>query len=253
MALNQTAEPDPFRGSGPLAILGGAGGIGRTLVAEAAAMGYTPIVLDLPASLAAHPPDVASHAVDATSEAALQKVAQDLPENLAGLVCLSGFMRENSSLENVPTETWDEVITGNLTATFLAARALTPAIRKGGAVVLTGSGLGHFPRPGYGPYAISKAGIAAMTRQLAIEMAPDVRINCVAPSAVDTAFLRGGTGRSDEQGQNAIDIESYAQAVPMKRIAKPTDVTGPILFLLSKAAGYMTGQVLHINGGIYMP
>ncbi|MEO0914910.1 MAG: SDR family NAD(P)-dependent oxidoreductase, partial [Pseudomonadota bacterium] len=205
------AGEQPFRGSGPLAILGGAGGIGQVLVRAATDFGFEPIVLDLPASLEAHPPDVPSHAVDATAEAALAATAQALPDSLSGLVCLSGFMRENQPLSELPPQVWDDVISGNLTATYLATRSLAPRVRKGGAVVLTGSGLGHFPRPGYGPYAISKAGIAAMTRQLALEMAPDVRVNCVAPSAVDTAFLLGGTGRSGEDAPPAIDIAAYSR------------------------------------------
>jgi len=92
-----------------------------------------------------------------------------------------------------------------------------------------------------------------MTRQMAIELAPDVRVNCVAPSAVDTSFLRGGTGRSNEDETVRLDLQAYASAIPLKRIAAPADVTGPILFLLSENAAYMTGQVLHVNGGAYMP
>ena len=75
----------------------------------------------------------------------------------------------------------------------------------------------------------------------------------MAPGAVDTAFLRGGTGRSDEQGQPRVDPATYGRVVPLGRIAQPSDVVQPILFLLSPASAYMTGQTLHINGGTYMP
>jgi 3-oxoacyl-[acyl-carrier protein] reductase len=119
--------------------------------------------------------------------------------------------------------------------------------------VQVGSGLGHNARPGFGAYAVAKAGIAALTRQLALELAPAIRVNTVAPSAVDTAFLRGGTGRSDEAQGAPIDTEAYAAAIPMRRIAVAEDVTGPILFLLGDGARYVTGQVLHVNGGAYMP
>ena len=239
--------------SGALAILGGCGGIGRVLVTEAVQQGYAVTVLDLPRAIEAHPPEVPAIPVDATSELALEAAAQMLPDGLAGLVVLSGFMSGNRPVTGVPRETWEEVLTGNLTATYLAARVLTPRLRKGGAVVLTGSGLGHNVRPGYGPYAVAKAGIAALTRQLALELAPQLRVNCVAPSAVDTAFLRGGTGRSDEDLPVGLDLDAYARAIPLGRIAQPEDVTGPMLFLLSGAARYITGQVLHVNGGAYMP
>lgn len=238
---------------GPLLILGGCGGIGRALVEAAGRAGYRPIVLDLPASIEAHPPAVEALAVDASRADSLAAAAAALPDGLAGLVNLCGFMTGNAPVTTISETEWDAVIDGNLKSAFLAAKTLAPKLAEGGAMVLTGSGLGHFVRPGYGPYAISKAGIAALTRQLALEMAPRLRVNCVAPSAVDTAFLRGGTGRSDEREPTALDIEAYARAIPMQRIALPADVVGPMLFLLSDAAAYMTGQVLHVNGGAYMP
>ncbi|MBD3662354.1 SDR family NAD(P)-dependent oxidoreductase [Sulfitobacter aestuariivivens] len=239
--------------SGTLAILGGCGGIGRVLVAEAAGAGYDVQVIDLPQSIEAHPPDVPALAADATSVADLERAARALPDGLVGLVNLSGFMADNRPVIETDSDTWNDVLTGNLTASYNAARIFRAKLGKGASMVMTGSGLGHFARPGYGPYAIAKAGIAALTRQLALEWAPDVRVNAVAPSAVDTAFLRGGTGRSDENGDVRLDLEAYAQAIPLGRIAEPRDVTGPILFLLSAASRYMTGQVLHVNGGTYMP
>ena len=92
-----------------------------------------------------------------------------------------------------------------------------------------------------------------LVRELALENAPKVRVNAVAPGAVDTAFLRGGTGRSDESGTPNVNPATYGQVVPLGRIAVPQDVTDPILFMLSPAAGYITGQTLQINGGTYMP
>ena len=238
---------------GTLAILGGCGGIGRQLVQDAQTAGYRPVVLDLPRSIEAHPlPGVTCMSVDATDAAALEGVAADLPE-LAGMVNLCGYATEaQPALEQTPGA-WSSAIDGNLNAAFFAARALVPRIVEGGALVMIGSGLGHFARPGYGPYAISKAGIAMLTRQLAMELAPAIRVNCVAPSAVDTAFLTGGTGRSDEEAPPRFDIDAYGAANPMGRIATPGDVTGPILFLLSAAAAYVAGQILHVNGGAYMP
>ena len=239
--------------SGALAILGGCGGIGRVLVTEAVGAGYDVQVIDLPQSIEAHPPGVPAHAADAISEADLARVADALPSDLAGLVNLSGFMSENRPVTETGQDMWDEVLTGNMTASYNVARMLHAKMDKGASLVMTGSGLGHFARPGYGPYAGAKAGIAALTRQLALELSPYVRVNCVAPSAVDTAFLRGGTGRSDEDQQVRLDLDAYARAIPLGRIAEPLDSSGPILFLLSDASRYMTGQVLHVNGGTYMP
>ncbi|MEM9106810.1 MAG: SDR family oxidoreductase [Pseudomonadota bacterium] len=242
--------------SGALGILGGAGGIGRVLVREAITAGYTPTIFDLPRSIEAHPPeDCEAIGVDASSAASLQAAAEKaFPDGgLQGFVNLCGFMGENEPVTETDPDRWSHIIEGNLNAAFLAAHTFVPRMQSGGALVHVGSGLGHFARPGYGPYAISKAGIAALTRQLALELAPDIRVNCVAPSAVDTAFLRGGTGRSDENEPVRIDLDAYASVIPLQRIADPLDVAGPILFLLSSASAYITGQVLHVNGGAFMP
>lgn len=249
----QTEDRDAPRG---LAVLGAAGGIGRALCAAAEARGWSVAALDLAASLQRHPPAHPSRAVDATDAEALTAAADWAAEAvgpLGGFVHLAGFMSAHAPAAEVSAETWRDVIDGNLTGTFLAAQAFAPRLAEGGAMVFAGSGLGHHVRPGFGPYGAAKAAIAQMTKQLALEWAPRLRVNCVAPSAVDTAFLRGGTGRSEEDAPIGLDFEAYAQAVPMKRIARPEDVNGPILFLLSRDAGYVTGQTLHVNGGTFMP
>ncbi len=239
--------------SGALAILGGAGGIGRDLAAEAGARGWRVAVLDLPTSLARHAPPPPAFEVDATDAAATRgavRAAADAIGPLDGFVTLAGFATSPAPV--VEEEDWAEVIDGNLTATRNACVAAAGAMADGGSMVLTGSGLGHYARPGYGAYAVSKAGIAALARQMALELAPRLRVNTVAPSAVDTAFLRGGTGRSGEDAAPRLDLAAYAAAIPMRRIARARDVTGPILFLLSPDAAYVTGQVLHVNGGSFM-
>jgi len=240
---------------GGLAILGAAGGIGRALSIDAAARGWRVAALDLPASLERHPPAGPAFALDATDAAATAQGAAWARETLGrvdGFVALAGFMSPPGPAAEASPETWREVIDGNLTATFLAARAFA-GVMEAGAMVFAGSGLGHLARPGFGPYAAAKAGIAQLAKQLALELAPRVRVNTVAPSAVDTAFLRGGTGRSDEASGPPIDVGAYARAVPLGRIATAEDVTGPILFLLSEDARYVTGQTLHVNGGTHMP
>jgi 3-oxoacyl-[acyl-carrier protein] reductase len=116
------------------------------------------------------------------------------------------------------------------------------------------SGIASLGTPGYGPYGAAKAGVITLAKTLAQEWAPAIRVNAVAPAAVDTAFLRGGTGRGREDGPpERLDVEGYVQRIPLARIATPVDVVGPILFLLGPASAYMTGQTLHINGGSLLP
>ncbi len=69
----------------------------------------------------------------------------------------------------------------------------------------------------------------------------------------DTAFLRGGTGRPDEDKAVSLDVDAYSAVIPLRRIAVPDDVAGPVVFLLGPQSGYMTGQTLWVNGGAYMP
>jgi NAD(P)-dependent dehydrogenase (short-subunit alcohol dehydrogenase family) len=240
-----------------LAVLGGAGGIGRALVARAVADGWQVSVLDLPASLARHPvPDgVRAIGLDGSDEASVGAAFAALGDGLEGFVNLAGFASPMQKLGEVKPDVWDEVVTGNLRTAFLSARAALPLLAKGTdpAVVLMVSGLAAFTRPGYGPYAACKAAMVSMTKTLALEAAPAIRVNAVGPGAVDTAFLRGGTGRSDEDQPPRLDVNAYAAVIPLKRIAVAEDVVGPTLFLLGPDSAYMTGQVLWVNGGAYVP
>lgn len=240
-----------------IAVLGGAGGIGRALVAALMAQGDRVAVLDLPASLACHPQDCAQVAVDATSEpsaaAAMDAVAALWPEGMHGFVNLAGWNSEIRPVSDTPAAYFDGVIEGNLRSAFLAAKTAAPLMAEGGAMVLASSGLGAFIRPGFGPYAMAKAGVIALTKTLALELAPKVRVNAVGPAVVDTAFLRGGTGRSDETAPDILDLSRHRAMTPLGRVATPEDIVGPMKFLMSADSAFMTGQVLWINGGAYMP
>ena len=255
MDLNRLA---PAEGS-TMAIVGACGGIGQAVVRAALGCGLRVAALDLPRSIEENPLPAGVDRVlplDATREeevaAAFGQLREHWPQGLRSLVNLAGFTAGSVSLEELPVETWNEVLDGSLRSTFLACRAAMPQLRRsGGAVVNMSSGLASVGRSGYGPYAAAKAGVGGLTRILAAEGAPSVRVNAVAPGAIDTAFLSGGTGRGGQQGASPLrlDLDAYLQLVPLRRIGQPDEVAGPILFLASDAARYVTGQVLHINGG----
>ncbi|MGX1306432.1 NAD(P)-dependent dehydrogenase (short-subunit alcohol dehydrogenase family) [Amorphus suaedae] len=239
-----------------IAVLGGAGGIGRALVASLLANGDEVVVLDLADSLERHAPDTPAIAVDIHSEASIAEAARDLSTrwpSLDGFVNLAGYNNRVGPLSETPTDYFDDIISVNLRGLFLSTKAVLPLLSDGGSAVLIASGLGQYIRPGYGPYAASKAGVIALAKTFALEWAPSVRVNVVAPGAVDTAFLRGGTGRSDEAADPDIPVDAYVANLPLKRLAQPDDVVGPIGFLLGPDSRYMTGQVLWVNGGAYMP
>ena len=252
--ISQPSAATPFK----LILVGGCGGIGRALAQQALQSGMQVASLDLPASIAKHRFDgPAFFPVDATDPAAVDRaigLAADHLGGVDGCVNLVGFMTGPQALANTSNEVWREVMHGNLDAAFYISRAVLPHLQRSApaSLVHIASGLGAWARPNYGPYGPAKAAIILLTRQLALENAPGVRVNAVAPGAVDTAFLRGGTGRSDESAAPRIDPQSYGGVVPLGRIASPADVVGPVLFLLSDASAYMTGQTLHVNGGTYM-
>lgn len=241
-----------------VAIVGGCGGIGQALVAASLALDLRVTVLDLRAALdqAPVPAGVAAHALDVTDAAAVSAAFAALP-GLEALVNLAGFTAPKAPVEALDPAVWDAVVAANLTGAFLVARAALPSLRASGsaampsALVHVSSGLAARLMPGYGPYGAAKAGLIALTKSIAAENAPLVRANAVAPGAVETAFLRGGTGR--EGAGPRLDVSAYASTVPLGRIATPDDVAGPILFLCGPGAAYMTGQVLWVNGGALTP
>lgn len=242
-----------------IAVIGAAGGIGQATVAALAAAGCQVFAIDRAEPLAkmqdVWPDTITSVAIDATDAAsvdqAFARIAAEVPA-LDGLVHLAGFTNPRTPVADLDPADWREVIEGNLDSAYLCARAAMPLLHKGRApsVVLASSGLAVKSMPGYGSYAAAKAGLLAFMRVLAAEMAPHARVNAIAPSAVDTPFLQGGTGRQTRA--LGFDKDVYVKSVPLARIAVPEDIVGPILFLLGPASAYITGQTLHVNGGLLM-
>ncbi|MDA9930535.1 SDR family oxidoreductase [Alphaproteobacteria bacterium] len=238
-----------------LLLIGGSGGIGRALAARASNEGWQVTVMDLAASLEAHPPaaGIASIPVDLRDAASVEQAFEAVGD-LQGFVNLAGFMKGLNPLEQTSVEDLDDIMGCNFRGAYLAALQALPRLRKGkGAMVNIVSGLAANIRPGYGIYAASKAALVNLTKTLALEAAPDVRVNAVGPAAVDTAFLRGGTGRSNEDEESTLNVDQYVNFTPLARLAVADDIVGPILFLLGDDSSFMTGQTLWVNGGGYMP
>jgi 3-oxoacyl-[acyl-carrier protein] reductase len=177
------------------------------------------------------------------------------------LAHVAGINTRQARIESIRDDEFELIMKVNLHTAVIASRLALPLLRKSeaAAMVFVSSGIGVNPEPGYGAYAMSKAGLIALVKTLAKENAPAIRANAVAPGAVDTAFLSGGTGSGGEQGKRGWFDEMGGQrdrilaSIPMRRMALAQDVAGPMLFLSGDASGYMTGQVLYINGGRLMP
>ncbi|UUZ69724.1 SDR family oxidoreductase [Polaromonas sp. P2-4] len=245
-----------------LAIVGGCGGMGRALVQASRALGLDVTVLDIDRSIAQYqPPEgVTAIACDVSSEAQVQAAFERIRVQwgrIDGLVNLAGYTGERIAVENMSAQEWDDIVNTDLRGMFLVARASAPLLRQSAAdghqpsAVLVSSTFGvRVPHVGYGPYAASKAGVINLIRALATEWAPDVRVNGIAPGVIDTAFLKGGTGRATKE--TGLDMQRFVSGVPLQRMGLPEEIANALLFLLSPASSYITGQTLHVNGGSYM-
>jgi 3-oxoacyl-[acyl-carrier protein] reductase len=160
------------------------------------------------------------------------------------LLVLNAGIWEGAPIEEMSEEVWNRVINTNLKAAWAMCKACVPAMKKqdNGAIVLVSSTAGQRGEANYTNYAASKGGQISFTKGLATELAPKIRVNCVAPGWIETAMVRP-----------VFEDESYKQSVvnsiPLRRIATTDDIALSICFLLSDWSRHITGEVLNINGG----
>jgi 3-oxoacyl-[acyl-carrier protein] reductase len=226
---------------GKVAVITGAGsGIGRATARRFARDGARVIAADLDFK-AAHEtcaglPNATPVKADVTSrddvEAMLAKLDRiDVYFNNAGIP------ERVTPLAEITREEWDRVLDVNLTALFVAAQVAAPKL-KGGVLLVTASIIANRPRPGLAAYVASKSGVVGLARALAVELAPDVRVNVINPGPANTPMLTGF----------GFDAE-VAQALPLKRLIEPEDIAGAAAYLASDDARAVTGAVFNIDGG----
>ena len=175
--------------------------------------------------------------------AMMQRVQSELG-GLDILVNNAGILRDRS-LAKMTNEEWDSVIRVNLTGTFHCLHKAAPIFHPGGRIVNLSSVSGTLGFFGQANYSASKAGIMALTRTAARELArQQITVNAVAPGFIDTDMTRGTMPESV--------TNKFMEQVPVGRIGKVEDVVNAVLFFCSPYSSYVTGQVLHVNGGFYM-
>ena len=185
-----------------------------------------------------------SESVAAMVEGALRRFGGiDIAANVAGIF-------PSVRLVDTSDDLWADVLTTNLTGTFYCCRALIPVMSAGGrgSIINIASGAAYSPYPGLGAYAASKGGVVAFSRVLATELAPDIRVNVVAPGPTDTG-THESTG-SDPTVREA--VVHLANQIPLGRWGRPEDIAEVVAFLASDRAAWVTGQVYHVNGGRWM-
>jgi 3-oxoacyl-[acyl-carrier protein] reductase len=146
-------------------------------------------------------------------------------------------------------EQWDITIATNLSAIFWACRAAMPHLREGdgGSIVNTASVLGLIGSEGYAAYGAAKAGLVALTRQIATEYGPQVRANVIAPGSIDTPRFRKVAAAMDDGDSFTSGLE---QTIPLRRLGTASDVAGIALFLASDLSAYTSGAVIPADGGL---
>jgi len=176
---------------------------------------------------------------------ALVETVQKEFGDIAVLVNNAAVVRDNLALRMKDAE-WDEVIETNLRSVFRLSRAVMRGMMKArwGRIVNITSVVGASGNPGQANYAAAKAGVVGMTKSLAQELGSrGITVNCVAPGFIDTDMTRA---LSDEQRG------ALLARIPLGRLGSTDDVAAAVAYLASPQAGYVTGTVLHVNGGMYM-
>jgi len=180
----------------------------------------------------------------ARCDALVDAVQQEFGDVLV-LVNNAAVVRDNLALRMKDAE-WDEVIETDLRAVFRLSRAVMRGMMKArwGRIINITSVVGAAGNPGQANYAAAKAGVVGMTKSLARELGSrNITVNCVAPGFIDTDMTRA---LSDEQRG------ALLQQIPLGKLGQPQDVAAAVAYLASPSGNYVTGTVLHVNGGMYM-
>ena len=241
--------------SGKVAVITGASrGIGRQTALTLAGAGATVVLTSrgdaaeaVAAEVTAAGGQALALAADVSDAEAVQRVIDTTNERFARLDILvnnAGITRDQLLLR-MKRDDWDAVVATNLTGTFLCTQAVLKTMLKqrSGRIISISSVVGQSGNPGQTNYAATKAGIIGFSKALAREVASrSITVNVVAPGLIDTDMTRDIS--SDAQ-------KNWTSAIPLGRLGTPEDVAAAVCFLASDAAGYITGQVLAVNGGMY--
>jgi 3-oxoacyl-[acyl-carrier protein] reductase len=242
--------------SGKVAIVTGASrGIGRSVAALLASRGAHVVAAargDHVAATVAAIRDAGGRAdaasLDVTDAGSVEAMVGDTLERhgrIDILVNNAGIARDQLLLR-MKREDWDQVIATNLTAAFACAQAvIKPMIKqRAGRIISISSVVGQVGNPGQTNYAASKAGLIGFSKALAREVASrNITVNVVAPGLIDTDMTRAITGKAEGD---------WTGQIPLGRLGATEDVAAAVCFLASDEASYITGQVLAVNGGMYM-
>ena len=225
-------------------VTGGGSGIGKAIAERLGADGYQVATIDLHQSDAPN-----AYAADVTDRAQIDAALKSIHENLGPvsiLVNAAGVDGFKPFLK-ISFEAWERVVNVNLHGVFHMIQAVLPDMIDAGwgRIVNISSSSTHSGTPYMTHYVAAKSGVNGLTKSLALEFGPNgITVNAIPPGFIDTPMLR-----SAEQRGNLGDIEKTIAATPVRRMGKPEDIAATCSFLVSEEAGYITGQIVGVNGG----
>jgi NAD(P)-dependent dehydrogenase (short-subunit alcohol dehydrogenase family) len=239
-------------------VTGGLGGLGTAIVTRLLDEGRDIVVCDrraedLPAWLETFAPEkrprIEFHPVDITREEQVDELARVLREEGVHVDCLvnNAGVQGAAPVWEVESRIWERVVRVNLHGTFYMTRAFSrPMVERGfGRIVNFASVYAYHPGVGQSPYAAAKAGIIGYTHSTALDLARHgVTVNVIAPGLIWHDRLRGVL--PDEV------FERMKAQIPAGRVGRPAEIAHAVSFLLSAEASYITGQTIHVNGGLYL-
>jgi 3-oxoacyl-[acyl-carrier protein] reductase len=229
-------------------VTGGSRGIGLACAQALAAAGARVILAARDASkleeASAAIPDSSWVAIDLSSQESIKEGF--MKAGKVDILVNNAAVTKDGLALRMKRDDWDAVLTTNLTGAFLAIQQVLQGMMKQrwGRIINISSIVGETGNPGQANYVASKAGLIGLTKSLAQELASrNITVNAIAPGFIETDMT---AGLSAELKQNML------AHIPLKRFGKPEDVAAAVRFLASEEAGYITGAVLNINGGMYM-
>ncbi len=189
---------------------------------------------------------------DLTDEAYVKELVSCATSRFGGLDIAfnnAGILGSSDAIPDMSLDTWNEVISTNLTSTFLCAKYQLPAMRSGGSMIFSGSFVGYtLGMPNKGAYGASKAGIVGLVKCLAAEYGPvGIRVNALLPGATDTPMSDENLARSEDSAE----AEAFVTGMhALKRMARPEEIAEAAFFLASDASSFTTGTAMLVDGGV---
>jgi NAD(P)-dependent dehydrogenase (short-subunit alcohol dehydrogenase family) len=236
-------------------VTGGSKGLGRAMALGLAQAGAKVVVSSRTISLIEETADeiiqkggqALAVPVDVKNPQSIEQMAAQVMDRYGRVDILinnAGIAPMKKTMET-DIEDWNDVLNTNLKSAFLISKIIARGMikQRRGKIINIGSVLGNMASNVAMPYCVSKAGIAQMTRALALEWAPfGINVNCIAPGFFETEMTA-------EQREDESHMKFLKYKIPFKRLGRPDEIIGAALFLASKASDYMTGAVLNIDGG----